>query len=146
MAIVSVTRLHLRSLRFLPAFGWRTWFITRQTRAAPGFIRGRFANEWPYAFWTMTVWQNLAAMHAFRDSGAHHPAMRKLLHWCDEASFVHWDDVDGVLPAVTDAHARLLSGGRTSKVSHPSAAHRAGQRATSRVPVAGPMINPDQSG
>jgi hypothetical protein len=142
MAVISVTRLHLRSLRFLPAFIWHTWSVTRQTRASSGFIHGRFANELPYAFWTITAWQDLAAMHGFRDTGDHRIAMKKLLHWCDEASFVHWDSADTALPAVNDAHARLVSTGRTSKVHHPSAAHRSGQKASSRVPTAGPMIQP----
>ena len=142
MAIVSVTRLHLRSLRFLPAFAWRTWSIGRQTRASAGFIQGRFANEWPYAFWTITAWQNLEAMHRFRDTGVHRSAMRTLLEWCDEAAFVHWDSNDAALPTVNDAHARLTSSGRTSKVNHPSASHRSGKTAASRVPLAGPFIHP----
>jgi hypothetical protein len=140
MALVSVTRLQLRSLRFFPAFAWLTRSTNRQVRGSAGFIHGQFANEWPYAFWTMTVWQNLAAMHGFRDADPHRTAMKKLLHWCDEASFVHWDSEEGAVPTVTDAHARLVRAGRTSKVNHPSAAHRSGRTASGRVPMAGPMI------
>jgi hypothetical protein len=142
VAIVSVTRLHLRSLRFLPPFAWLTRSTTRQVCTSAGFIHGRFANEWPYAFWTITVWQTLAAMHGFRDTDPHHAAMKKLLHWCDEASFVHWESEQGAVPPVADAHARMIGAGRTSKVNHPSAAHRSGRTASKRVPVAGPTIQP----
>jgi hypothetical protein len=144
MAIVSVTRLHLRSLWFLPVFAWQTKSSTHQARTTPGFIQGRFANEWPYAFWTITVWQNLAAMKEFRDTGSHRVAMRKLLDWCDEASFIHWDSEESGLPTITDAHSRLVSAGRTSKVNHPSGAHRSGRTASNRVPVAGAILQPRQ--
>jgi len=142
MAVVSITRLRLRSWRFLPGFMWSTWSSTRQLRSTTGFIQGRFANELLFGFWTMTIWSDLEAMHRFRDAGAHRVAMRKLLDWCDEASFVHWEADESRLPTVDEAHARLVKSGRTSKVKHPSASHSSGQCASTRVPVAGPFLNP----
>jgi hypothetical protein len=142
MAVVSITRLRLRSMRFLPGFVRHTWSSTRQLRSAGGFVEGRFATELPYAYWTMTVWTDLAAMHRFRDTGAHRVAMRKLLDWCDEAGFVHWESDEARVPAIAEAHERLATSGRTSKVRHPSPAHIAGKAASSRVPLAGPALAP----
>jgi hypothetical protein len=142
MAVISVTRLHLRSLRFLPPFAWHTWRSARQLRASAGFVHGRFANELPYGFWTMTVWRDVGAIRAFRDSAAHRVAMKKLLGWCDEASFVHWEADGTALPPPTEAHARLLQAGQTSKVNHPSAAHRSGRTAADRIPDLGPLLGP----
>ncbi len=44
----------------------------------------------------MTLWDGEGEMRAFRNSGPHAVAMRKLLDWCDEASFTH--PFQGVLP------------------------------------------------
>ena len=62
-------------------------------------------------------------MKQFMVSGAHGGAMRKLLNWCDEAALVHWSQESDLLPNWTEAHARLQSEGRRSKVNHPSQAH-----------------------
>jgi hypothetical protein len=142
MFVLSVTRLHLRSLRFLPSFMLYTWGVTRQLRSSAGFLQARFANELPYAFWTMTAWTDLAAMHRFRDEGSHRGVMKKLLNWCDEASFTHWESADGAVPSPEAAHARLVASGRTSKLYHPSAAHLAGRTAADRVPTGGPLVLP----
>ena len=62
-------------------------------------------------------------MRAFMVAQPHGPIMRKLLHWCDEASIVHWTEDSEELPAWDEAHRRLTNGGRPSKVNFPTAAH-----------------------
>jgi hypothetical protein len=49
--------------------------------------------------------------------------MRKLLEWCDEASLVHWQQGDDKEPNWGEAHHKLQTQGRRSKVNHPSPAH-----------------------
>jgi len=142
MPIISVTRLHLRSLRYLPSFAWRTFVINRQVRRIHGFVGGRLGNELPRGFWTITAWDSLEAMRRFRDSGVHRAAMPRLLRWCDEASFVHWEQRDTSLPSPEEAHRRLQAEGRVSKVYRPSAAHAAGRTAGERMPTLGPMLQP----
>jgi hypothetical protein len=46
----------------------------------------------------MTAWESEAAMRAFRSSGANMKAMPKLLDWCDEASYAHWEQESPELP------------------------------------------------
>jgi hypothetical protein len=137
MPVVSVTRLHLRVRRSLLPFLWRVWSISRQARCAPGFLDGQVANEKGRGFWTLTVWDGEASMRSFRDAGAHVRAMRKLLEWCDEASFVHWEEPGVVMPSVEEAHQRLRQFGRVSKLHHPSAAHLKGQTTGSEPPRPG---------
>jgi hypothetical protein len=145
VAFVSVTRLRIRSLRFLVPFLLATNHSRRQLRAADGFVEGRLTLELPFAFWTMTVWESLEAMRQFRNAAPHLDAMRRLPKWCDEASYVHWEQ--GVLdvPSIDVAHARLRDEGKISKVSYPTAAHAAGRTAGDRKPRPAPTFRSSQS-
>ncbi len=122
MPHVSVTRLRLRSLRFLPAFLREVEAIVAQMKKSAGYLGGALLVEGRMVFWTRSVWDSAEAMKAFRDTGAHRVSMPKLLDWCDEASLVHWDGEEmRDWPAI---RARLIAEGRLSKVRHPSRAHR----------------------
>ena len=143
MALISVTRLRLRSARYLPPFFWHVLGSTRQARRAPGFLGGQLAVEGNRGFWTITAWSDEAAMRAYRNAGAHRRAMPKLLTWCDETSVAHWQQDGPDLPDMPEALQRMLAGGRLSKVQHPSAAHAAKQIAPARrVPLPGLPLRP----
>jgi quinol monooxygenase YgiN len=133
---VSVTRLRLRSIRFLPAFFWHAEASTRQVRRSPGFAGGYLANQGGLTFWTVTLWADEAAMRAYRSTAAHRAAMPKLLRWCDEASVAHWRQEGGEeAPPPDTVRQRLGQEGRLSKVAHPSAAHAAGTVQPSPAPL-----------
>jgi hypothetical protein len=51
--------------------------------------------------------------------------MPKLLDWCDAANIVHWQQETPALPGWPEAHRRMTTDGRASKVRHPSPAHLA---------------------
>jgi hypothetical protein len=142
MPIVSVTRLHVRAWRFLPAFIVASYRSARQARHTGGFLTGSLGVEPPKAFWTMTVWQDDAAMRSFRNSGVHLHTMPKLLGWCDEASYVHWVTDAASVPTPAEAHHRLAGEGKVSKVNHPSAAQLAGRCAPGAAPLAGQRLTP----
>jgi hypothetical protein len=125
MPVVSVTRLRVRSWRFLPPFIFTSLRIGKQARNADGNLGAKVLRDRRNAFWTCTCWESEAAMKEFMLDGAHGPAMRKLLEWCDEASLVHWRQDDAEMPSWAEAHRRMLRAGRTSKVNHPSAAQKA---------------------
>ena len=137
MAFISVTRLRVRSWRFLPMFYVRSYQAARQAVAAEGNLAVALLPDRNNAFWTATGWTSEAAMKAYIIAGAHGPVMRKLLHWCDEAAVVHWSQDDGtVLPSWQDAHARLRREGRPSKVNHPSPSQLAFEIPEPRVTAA----------
>ena len=143
MPFVSVTRLRLRSRRFLPAFFLYAYRSSRQLRAAPGYLAGQLAPGPARTFWTITVWTSEAAMRDYRNSGAHRGAMPRLIQWCDEAAVAHWEQADALLPSRADAARRLGADGRLSKVRAPSEAHAAGKTWTDGiVPSDGTPIPP----
>jgi hypothetical protein len=125
--VVSVTRLHLISLRSFPVFLWYSLRSMRQARRAPGFRGGWLGGESARGNWTSTVWDSADAMLAFRNSAAHRGAMPRLLKWCDEAAYTHWEQEDATAPTADVAYERMARAGKQSKVLKPSALHAAGK-------------------
>jgi hypothetical protein len=123
MPLVSITRLRVRSWRFLPAFFFYAFQTSRQAARSDGNLATRILRDRRRTFWTATLWTSHVEMKRFMLAGAHGRAMRKLLHWCDEASLVNWRQETSALPAWPEAHARLQTEGRRSKVNHPSPTH-----------------------
>ncbi len=145
MASVSITRLRIRRLRFLPGFLFHTLRSTGQLKRSPGFLGGYTASGPRRTFWTVTVWTDEAAMRAFRRTGAHLKAMPKLLDWCDEASVATLADMDTAPLSPAEAAGRLESGGRISKVRNPSFDQTAGRLwPDNAVPRIGMRIRPQR--
>jgi hypothetical protein len=124
MPFVSVTRLRVRSWRYLPGFLAQSLGVLVQAKVAHGNLSAAVLRDLDLAFWTRTIWTDEAAMRAFMHSGMHRRVMPRLLDWCDEAAVVHWLAEDAQPPSWSEAHRRLQAEGRTSKVKFPSEAQR----------------------
>ena len=127
MTFISLTRLRLRSVRFLPFFAVHALWSLRQIRRAPGFQDGGLLPDRSWTFWTISAWDSQESMRQYIVSGSHKKAMPYLQRWCDEASVAHWEQESGDLPSWKEADRRMREAGRVSKVLHPSARH-AGMR------------------
>jgi hypothetical protein len=127
---ISVTRLRIRSIRFLPAFALDPLWTRRQLRKATGLRDVALLADRAWVFWTVTAWDSAAAMRSYMSIGAHKAAMPALLHWCDEASVIHWEQPEATL---------IRAGGRASKVRNPAPHHAdlsfAAPRTTGAVPI-----------
>jgi heme-degrading monooxygenase HmoA len=121
---VSVTRLRVRSVRFIPAFFWYAIRSQRQVRSAIGFQGGALLADAKWTYWTLTAWDSLEAMRAYMTAGAHRKAMPKLTNWCDEASVVHWQSDGQQIPDWREAAERMQRQGRPSKIRYPSPDHQ----------------------
>ena len=123
MPFVSVTRLRLRSIRFLAAFARHNLRTLAQVKAAPGFRGGSLLADRGWTFWTLTAWDSPEAMRAYMTTGPHRAAMPHLLDWCDEASVAHWDQDGDALPDWAEADRRMRAEGRPYRLRHPGPHH-----------------------
>ncbi len=139
MVFISLTRLRIRSIWFMPQFAWQMLVTRNQIRTAPGFQRGSLLADRAWTFWTMTAWDSQESMRAYVTSGAHQKAMPFLMDWCDEASVAHWSQADAELPAWEGADRRMRAEGRLSKVRHPSAQHASFRYAAPWTALAAPL-------
>jgi hypothetical protein len=127
MYTVSITRLRVRSLLYLPLFMLHAMRTMTQAQNAEGIVDIETRFEKNNVVWTKTVWQEESLMKKYRGSGAHQLAMRLLAEICSEASYVRWQQEEAApLPAWEEAHRRLRASGALSKVKHPSPAQAAG--------------------
>ena len=127
MPTVAVTRLHLRSPRFLLPFFLHTHRSHRQATNAPGNLGMRVSKTNGLAFWTLTLWRDTAAMRSFVIASPHKETMQKLADWCDKAAFAHWDQESNELPAWNITTEKLRTMGHLATVLHPSDKHKAGE-------------------
>src|SRR5437763_11496997 len=124
MPYVSITRLRVRSWRYLPQFLIQSIRAARQAKRAAGSLAVSVLRDADRAFWTRTVWRDEAAMRSFMRSGVHRRIIARLPEWCDEAAVVHWVQAADEPPSWPEAYRRLQREGRRSRVSDPSAAQR----------------------
>lgn len=120
MPVVSVTRLRLRSIRYLPKLIWLAVQVRFQTVRSPGFVAEDYLRDPRLTFWSLTVWQDEASMRAFMSSGAHGRAAPHLRIICDEASGTSWEQETADLPGWKEAYERMIATGRWVYVEHPS--------------------------
>ena len=124
MPFVSVTRLRVRSWRYLPSFLVQSARALLQAKLARGNVAASVLRDAQLAFWTRTMWRDEGAMRAFMHSGVHRRTMPRLLDWCDEAAVAHWLTEDAQPPPWSEAHRLLQAEGRPTKVKFPSDAQR----------------------
>jgi Domain of unknown function (DUF3291) len=122
MPFVSITRLRVRSFRYLPIFLIAAFRSARQAKSAPGNLAVSLLSDSNFTFWTRTLWSDERSMRTFMLAGAHRSIMPRLLHWCDEAAVAHWLQELPEPPSWQEAYRRLQQEGRASKVDHPSVA------------------------
>jgi heme-degrading monooxygenase HmoA len=121
--LVAITRLRVRSWRYLPIFFLQALRSARQAAKADGNLATRLLRDRRNTFWTATVWTTETSMKEFMLSGVHRGVMRKLPEWCDEAALAHFTQESSKPPTWTEAYVRLKREGRRSRVNHPSPAH-----------------------
>lgn len=62
-------------------------------------------------------------MSAFVGSEPHLSTMARIDDWCDEATFVDWEQGSDVLPDWQSGCSHLIADGQVSPLTHPSEAN-----------------------
>ncbi len=124
--MASVTRLQLRSIRFLIPFMIAVLKIRTQANGAPGNLGIEVRKTHGLAFWTKTLWQSESALISFSTAGIHQTNKPNLQQWCNEAAHAHWPVAGARLPSWLEAEQALIKYGRLADLDHPSLAHQAG--------------------
>ena len=112
MALVVVSRLRLRDPAFLDEFFAAAVAVIEQATASDGDLGADVLADASNTYWTRTSWRDAAAMRRFMVAEPHLSTMTRIDDWCDEATFVSWEQADGVLPDWDDAYQRLVEHGQ----------------------------------
>jgi hypothetical protein len=125
MPVIVFTRLRLKDQAFFDEFFASAVAVVEQAQSAAGNLAADVLADANNTFWTRTAWREGAAMHAFVGGEPHLRTMGRLDDWCDEATFVEWEQSGADLPDWQDGYARLVAEGHVATLTGPSAAHLA---------------------
>ena len=121
MPRLVVTRLRLRDPQFFDDFFAAAVAVVEQAKASEGNLAAEVLGEASNTYWTGTAWEDEDSMRSFMRREPHLSTMGRIDEWCDEATFVNWDQADAQLPAWDLAHRRLCADGEVVRLPHESA-------------------------
>ena len=121
--VIVVTRLRLSDPALFDEFFASAVAATEQAQNSDGSLGADVLAEANNTYWTRTSWRERGAMHTFVGSEPHLSIMGRLGEWCDEATFVDWEQDSADLPDWQASYARLVADGQVARLTQPSAAH-----------------------
>jgi heme-degrading monooxygenase HmoA len=123
MPVIVVTRLRLRDPAFFDEFFASAVAAMEQAQHSEGNLGAEVLADAHNTYWTRTVWQERDLMNAFVGSEPHLSTMDRIDDWCDEATFVGWEQASADLPDWQDSYGRLIANGQAASLTHASDAH-----------------------
>ena len=115
MPVIVVTRLRLKDPALLDEFFTDAVAAIEQAQKAEGNLGADALADANNAWWSVSSWQARGPMQAFVDSEPHRTITTRLDHYCDEATFVDWEQDSPDLPdwqTKLAAHHRRWPGSR----------------------------------
>ena len=109
--VVMASRLQLRSMRDVPAFLWAAMRIRRQMLDSPGALGvSLIAKPLKRTFWTLSAWQNQAALSATIGRQPHRDVMQRFRPKMAGSRFITWTvPMSALTPNWPEALRRLDS-------------------------------------
>src|SRR5215472_6257946 len=123
MPVIVVTRLRLKDPAFFDEFFASAIAVTEQAQNAKGNLGADVLAEANNTYWTRTAWQERSAMDAFVEGEPHLETMSRLDDWCDEATFVDWEQDSAELPGWQAGYRRLVTDGQVASLTQSSDDH-----------------------
>jgi quinol monooxygenase YgiN len=125
MPVIVVTRLRLKDPALLDAFFAEAVAAIEQAQKSEGILGVDALADADNAWWTVTAWRERRLMHAYAGSEPHQSIRTHLDHFCDEATFVDWEQDSPDLPDWQTNWRHLVADGTAGELTSPSAAHQA---------------------
>jgi hypothetical protein len=124
MPVIVVTRLRLKAPAFFDEFFASAVAVVEQAQNSAGNLGADVLAEANNTYWTRTAWQERDVMNAFVGSEPHLNTMSRIDDWCDEATFVDWEQASADLPDWQDSYRRLVASGQAGSLTGATEAHR----------------------
>ena len=118
-----VTRLRLKDPAIFDDFFAHAIAVVEQAKNSQGNLDADVLAEANNTYWTRTAWQERGLMGAFVGSEPHLTTMGRLDDWCDEATFVDWEQAGAELPDWQDSYRRLVADGQAASLTNATEAH-----------------------
>jgi len=109
MPVIVVTRLRLKDPAVFDEFFASAVAVVEQAQNSEGNLGADVLAEANNTYWTRTVWQGRDVMDTFVGGEPHLRTMSRIDDWCDEATFVEWEQASRDLPDWQDGYGRLVA-------------------------------------
>jgi hypothetical protein len=124
MPVVVVTRLRLKDPALLDEFFTAAVAAIEQAQKSAGNLGADALADADNAWWSVSAWQERPPMQAFVDSEPHRSISKRLDHFCDEATFVDWEQSSPDLPDWQTSWRHIVADGKVAQLAHPSKANQ----------------------
>jgi hypothetical protein len=125
MAVIVVTRLRLKDPAVQDEFFTDAVGAIEQAQKAEGSLGVDALAEANNVWWSVSSWRARELMQAFVRSQPHLSIMERLDQYCDEASFVDWEQDSPDLPDWQTNWRHLVADGQSAELTNASAANQA---------------------
>ena len=124
MAVIVVTRLRLRDPALLDEFFTAAVAAIEQAQKSAGNLGADALADADNAWWSVSAWQGRGPMRTFVDSEPHRGISQRLDHFCDEATFVDWEQASPDLPDWQTSWRHITADGKAAELTRPSDANQ----------------------
>jgi quinol monooxygenase YgiN len=124
MPVIVVTRLRLKDPALLDEFFTDAVAAIEQAQKSEGNLGADALADADNAWWSVSSWQERGLMEAYVRGEPHRAITTRLDHYCDEATFVDWEQDSPDLPDWQTSWRHLVADGQVAELSRPSAANQ----------------------
>ena len=124
MPVIVVTRLRLRDPALLDEFFTAAVAAIEQAQKSDGNLGADALADANNAWWSVSSWQGRDPMQAFVGSEPHRSISMRLDHFCDEATFVDWEQASPDLPDWQTSWRHITADGKAAELTRPSDANQ----------------------
>jgi len=124
MPVIVFTRLRLKDPALTDEFFADAVAAIEQAQKSEGNLGTDALADADNAWWTVTAWQDKQRMRSYVSTNPHRSIVSHLDRFCDEATFVDWEQDAADLPDWQTGWRRLVAEGTAGLLSQPSPAHQ----------------------